>query len=90
MQVVSGSSGQLTPRGSMAWQDFTAMQDDELDSIHDTTSIPPSARSPVDPIRDFARNNSPSTATASPKHRAHGDNDLLKLAARTVSQYMFS
>ena len=83
VQVVSGSSGQLTPRGSGAWQDFAAsLQEDEPDNIESSPKLSP--RSPVDPIREFSgsphqsrtvrRPGASGPNTSSPKHLRQATN----------------
>ena len=70
-------------------QDFQAtLQDDELDNIHESASTPlSSSRSPVNPIREFASLRSTASPSSSLKHHLAGENNFLKLAARTVSTF---
>ena len=93
--VVTGPLGTLTPRSS--FPDYSSA-DSEIENVREIThSIPSTPKSPVDTLSEYAgRTQKPSapTTTAVPSDkRAVGEtgkvggveNDMLKLAARTVS-----
>ena len=76
--VVTGTQGTLTPRGSVTFSDF--LQEEDLESVRDISSVPSSPRTPMDILPEFT-----SRQRRSPDSTLSTESNILKLAARTVS-----
>ncbi len=78
--MVTGTQGTLTPRGSASLADYLAQHEDaaDLESVRDAT--PSSPRTPLDAMPEYAQRR------ASPPDHPGVGGDMLKLAARTVSE----
>ena len=77
-QVVMGSQGTLTPRGSISLSEILSEADD-LENVRDSHSVPTSPRSPLDALPEYLAHQ-----RRSPSHQPDTPN-MLKIAARTVS-----
>ena len=88
--VVTGPIGHLTPRSN--FPDFIST-DNEIENVVETShSIPSTPKSPIDTVSEYTKKTSVPTITVAQTDRkvAPGktggiENDMLKLAARTVS-----
>ena len=80
--VVTGTQGTLTPRGSATFADF--LQEEDLESVRDISSVPSSPRTPMDIFPEFTSRQHRSSTN---KQEMTGgiESNMLKLAARTVS-----
>ena len=83
--VVVGTHGTLTPRGSVTLPEILA-QEEDLENLRESHSVPTTPRTPVETLPDYAAKLAKQSMNNVSNSPAPFEADILKLAARTVSQ----